>query len=303
MANSRHNDPMVTGTYGAVGAAREAVQGSHRAWYMSSAAAIIVAIIFSVLDASTLFTQFDTAMNSAMTIIWVVTAGICIAENFVPMLAASYWHQCYTLQLRGRKYKILFGVAVGVSVLLLSTLMYMRWATRNAAIDTSVSGLSGAAAGYAPEQTNSGVRDSLAAVLSIVPWITSCITFMMAYFTDNPLEKRRHALQLKILETKERLTDLNATLKEVEEHDLGTLEDLVKAEYLAALAALEEIASGWEALSRRKLMEKIGTPQAISRLSDKAETTSVDSLPSPAPNHLPAAEIRPLPDSKLDAAI
>ena len=301
MTNARQNDPMVTGTYGAVGSMREAVQGSHRAWYMSSVAAIIVAIIFSVLDASTLFTQFDTAMNSGLAILWLVTSGICIAENFVPMLAAAYFHQCYTLRLRGRKYKILFGVAVGVSVLLLGALMYMRWATRNASIDTSVSGLGGAAASYAPEQTNSGVRDSLATVLSIVPWITSAITFMIAYFTDNPLEKRRHALQLKMLETKERLTDLNATLKEVEEHDLGTLEDLVKAEYLAALAALEETASGWEALARRKMMEKIGTPQAISQLSGKAETTSVDLLPSPMNSFL-AAELRTLPDSKLDTA-
>lgn len=301
MKMSVKNNPMVTETYGPVGKTRKGTQTSHRAWYMTPLGAVIVALIFSVLDASTLFTQFDTAMNAAMTLIWVVTAGICIAENFVPMLAAAYFHQCYTLNYRGKKYKVLFFVSVGVSVLLLSALMYMRWATRNASIDMSISSLGGAAASYAPNQEDSSVRDSLAAVLSIVPWITSCITFMMAYFTDNPLENRRHAVQLKILETKERMADLNAVLKEVEEHDVSTMEDLVKTEYFAAIAALEEFAAGWEALARQKLMEKIGTAQAISQLSGKAEATSLDSLPEPA-LRFDKSEPVPLPDAHAELA-
>ena len=301
MKKAVKNNPMVTEAYESVGKTRRKTQTSHRAWYMTSLGAVIVALLFSGLDASTLFTQFDTAMNAAMTLIWIVTAGICIAENFVPMLAAAYFHQCYTLGYRGRKYKVLFFVSVGVSVLLLSALMYMRWATRNASIDTSVSSLGGAAAGYAPKQEDSSVRNSLSAVLSIVPWITSCITFMMAYFTDNPLENRRHTVQLKLLETKERLADLNAVLKEVEEHDVSTMEDLVKTEYYAAIAALEEIAAGWEALARRKLMEKIGTAQAISQLSGKAEETSLDSLPEPALRFAKSEPVQ-LPDPRKELA-
>lgn len=296
MKKAKKNDPMATSTYGSAVKARRQIQTSHRAWYMTTLGTVIVVLIFGALDASTLFTQFDTAMNAAMVLIWVVTAGICIAENFVPMLAASYFHQCFTLRYRGAKYKVLFVLSVTASILLLSVLTYMRWATRNASIDMSVSGLGGAAASYAPNQEDSGVRDSLATVLGIVPWVTSCITFMMGYFTDNPLENRRHTLQNKILENKERIADLKAVIREVEGHDLSTMEELVYLDYLATVAELEQIGAGWQELALRKLKKKIGTPQAISQLSGEAAATSLDSLPKPALHHS-TAEIKSLPDA------
>ena len=297
MWKTKKNDPMVTSKYDSAGKARKLVQTSHRAWYMTALGNVIVVLIHGILDASTLFTQFDTAMNAAMVLIWVVVAGICFAENFVPLLASSYFHQCFTLQYRGAKYKVLFVLSVTVTILLLSVLTYMRWATRNASIDMSLSSLGGSAAAYAPKQEDSGVRDSLAVVLSTVPWVTSFNTFMMGYFTNNPLENRRHALQNTILKSKERLADVRAAIREVELHDLSAMEELVYLNYLAAIAELEQIGAGWHELALRKLKKKNGTPEAISQLSGEAEATSLDSLPKPA-LHLPAAEAKSLPDAE-----
>ena len=64
-----------------------------------------------------------------------------------------------------------------------------------------------------------GTRAALALVLALVPFATSAVSFLMSYLCENPLRRKREALELELLRQEETVAQLQAAAAEIQAYD------------------------------------------------------------------------------------
>lgn len=254
---------------------RKRIHSSSLSWFMRSSVNIAALLIFAVLDFSTVYNLFDNAMPATGWSIAMVTAGICLAENFIPNVSARLMHNVLLIRSR-RKANIAFlAISLAVVVILLSFLGYMRWETRNTEIsnETSTLDLPDEPSGDISEEetAESGGKDSVALVLVVVPWVTSSLSFFLGFVTDDPARGHYHRVELSRLNAQGHQAELEATLIEARELDPARLEELIHQEYAAACETARCVIQEWLAQWELMLIAHMGSAESAEILAQLYE--------------------------------
>ena len=114
--------------------ARQQVHRSSNTWFMCIGVNILCCLSFAALDYSTLFSLFDNNMVAAAWAISIFTFGICVAENFLPMISARFLHQIITLKRKDCSRILLLIISLLLAITLLAFLGNARRGRRRLSI-------------------------------------------------------------------------------------------------------------------------------------------------------------------------
>lgn len=240
-----------------------------QAFWMRDGVIIFLVIALSLLDAITLYTVFDTVMYQSMLISVVLTVGCAIALNFIPLILARFTH-LWRYEMNGVRLWMLIAIAA-VFLILFSSTFYLRWETRNLAFggaESSMVDSTGQAEGIEDTDADSNEAVAITILLGVMPFITSCINYALGYLNDDPVKRKLIKLQRQRTELQDHLNNCRAAATELEQDWLSRLNGVDQMDLAAKEAMIRSSTAEIKALARLKLAEKLGTPNAISQLTE-----------------------------------
>ncbi len=266
---------------------RKNVQRSSRPWYKRNLVEILLILFFAAVDYSALSSLFDNSMVATKWVITLTTAGACVLENILASIAGHLWHEAVTLKKSSAKVRLLGSIAVDVA--LLTGLLLFRFVSRNATLTTSIQGLTGMGTTVSAGAGDDGTRVALALVLSLIPYVTSVASFLLAT-CNSPLRRRAEALELEIIHLEETVAQLQAAVAEIQAYDPAQEHQLLLQRHRHATAYVDHLETEWKELARHILAQRLqADPRQLSRLaaSQAAQPTSGSTLeiihyPNPA---------------------
>ena len=264
---------------------RKNVQRSSRPWYTHGLLEILLIVFFSACDAASVQSLLDNTMLASSWVITLATAGICVLENILASIAGHIWHEVVTLKKRSAKVR-LFG-AIAVDVTLLTGLLLFRFVSRNATLTTSIQGLTGMGTTVSAGAGDDGTQVALALVLSLIPYVTSVASFLLAT-CNSPLRRRAEALELEIIHLEETVAQLQAAVAEIQAYDPAQERQLLLQRHRHATAYVDHLETAWKQLARHILAQRLeADPRQLSRLaaSQAAQTAgpTLEIIPYPNP--------------------
>ncbi len=263
----------------ALTAGRRRIQKSSRTWYMWGPVEVLLILFFAAVDYGALSSLFDNSMVASQWVITLTTAGACVIENFLASVAGRLYHEAVTLGNR-RARKLLVGT-VGVDLVFLLGLLLFRFVSRDTALATSVQGLAGMGSTVTAGTGDESTRAALALVLALVPFATSAVSFLMSYLCENPLRRRKEALEVELLRREETVAQLRAAVAEIQAYDPAQEHQLLLQRHRQARAYVDHLEAEWRELARHALAQRLeADPRQLSRLaaSQTAQTSDDASL-------------------------
>lgn len=245
---------------------RQRIQKVSRTWYMWGPVEILLILFFAAVDYGALSSLFDNSMVASRWVITLTTAGACVIENFLASVAGRLYHEAVTLGDR-RARKLLAGT-VGVDLVFLLGLLLFRFVSRDTSLSTSVQGLAGMGATVTVGTGDDGTRAALALVLALVPFATSAVSFLMSYLCENPLRRKREALELELLRQEETVAQLQAAAAEIQAYDPARELQLLTQCHRQARSYVDHLETEWKELARHILAQRLAAdPRQLSRLA------------------------------------
>lgn len=243
------------------------LQKSEFAWWSTPAFIIFLTISMSVLDALVLYDIMDQAMTQAEYMGKIVSFGVALVLNMIPILIAKFAHQAiYKI----KKYALVWAV-VGITafVILFSATVMLRFAyqdrygegdsyhiTNEMSLTEEV------------EQTDGVDPKGLAVVilLSVEPLVTSVVNFCLAFISDDELRKKIWQLRKRRLELAEAKAELRAYLSTAEDPEEWSEKTLRHDEELkmACEEAIRDRGDILKARARFYLAEYLKDPESVS---------------------------------------
>ena len=263
----------------ALTAGRRRIQKSSRTWYMWGPVEVLLILFFAAVDYGALSSLFDNSMVASQWVITLTTAGACVIENFLASVAGRLYHEAVTLGNR-RARKLLVGT-VGVDLVFLLGLLLFRFVSRDTALATSVQGLAGMGSTVTAGTGDESTRAALALVLALVPFAPSAVSFLMSYLCENPLRRRKEALEVELLRREETVAQLRAAVAEIQAYDPAQEHQLLLQRHRQARAYVDHLEAEWRELARHALAQRLeADPRQLSRLaaSQTAQTSDDASL-------------------------
>ena len=113
-----------------------------------------------------------------------------------------------------------------------------------------------------------GTRAALALVLALVPFATSAVSFLMSYLCENPLRRKREALELELLRQEETVAQLQAAAAEIQAYDPARELQLLTQCHRQARSYVDHLETEWKELARHILAQRLAAdPRQLSRLA------------------------------------
>jgi hypothetical protein len=243
------------------------LQKTEFAWWSNPVFIIFLTVSMSVLDALVLYDILDQAMTQAEYMGKIVSFGIALILNMMPLLVAKFVHQAMYRIKRGAA---VWAVVITVSFFLLfASTVWLRFAYQDQYGETSVGHLTNElqAEETAEDDTNEDPKGfAVVLLLSIEPLVTSLVNFGLAYISDDELRKRIHHLRIRKLELSECEGDLKAYLATAEPADFRCrqLLDLDRERKNAAADEIHARCDILRALARTYLAEYLKDPKGAS---------------------------------------
>ena len=257
---------------------RQRIQKASRTWYMWGPVEILLILFFAAVDYGALSSLFDNSMVASRWVITLTTAGACVIENFLASVAGRLYHEAVTLGDR-RARKLLAGT-VGVDLVFLLGLLLFRFVSRDTSLSTSVQGLAGMGATVTVGTGDDGTRAALALVLALVPFATSAVSFLMSYLCENPLRRKREALELELLRQEETVAQLQAAAAEIQAYDPARELQLLTQCHRQARSYVDHLETEWKELARHILAQRLAAdPRQLSRLAAQGGQEGGEDLP------------------------
>jgi hypothetical protein len=243
------------------------MQKTEFAWWSTPAFIIFLTVSMSVLDALVLYDILDQAMTQAEYMGKIVSFGIALVLNMLPLLIAKFTHQA---MYRIKKGAAIWAVAATLSFFLLfSGTVILRFAYQDQYGESSAYHITNEVETGDSEETDTTEDPKGVAVvllLSIEPLVTSLVNFCLAYISDDELRARIQHLRVRRLELTESESDLRAFLATAEPAELRRSQ-LLMLDHDWKKAAREEILARCgilKALARTYLAEYLGDPESAS---------------------------------------
>lgn len=254
-------------------------QTADRAWWAHPLVIVFLTIVFSLMDALVLYSILDMATTQSELLGYVMSFGIALVLNVIPLLVAKFIKQAiYGLT---RYAAVWAAVCLVAFTTLYAGTVYLRFAyqdvyeTEHTAQLTNTVTETGdeyeeAKAQKEAEMQAEAEEKSLAVVvlLSLEPLATSLANFALAYLADDEVKKRIDLLEIRNLELYEVTSDLKAAIETMEFEKESMIER--EGQYLeAAKQKIYAEAESMEADARYWLSEHLADPTATSKLSQE----------------------------------
>lgn len=246
------------------------LQHSEKSWWQNKYVIIFLVIFLSLLDAATLFTVIDTVMVENEFIGRLMTFGLALCLNFIPLVGGYLIRERYYERSR---------VPIWSLVVLLATFLLLWGATVYLRAETSALNFSGTESTMVNTvgtqtpvnaQNNEGVSNALTLLLSVMPLVTSIVNLYLGFISDDPVQNRINYLRMRRLELESYRADLLAALNELGEDRLPAMLQFNRMRYTAAVNKTNSRFNGIMSFSRFWLAQVLGDPASISKLSADA---------------------------------
>ncbi|MBR6326057.1 MAG: hypothetical protein IKR61_04560 [Lachnospiraceae bacterium] len=260
-------------------------------------AAMAIAVISTVLDFITLFTLFDYVFLQSVWIGLVMSFGIAVVLDTLPLVIAKFFH--WAIYRTRRNAKLMLTVLLTGYFLLFLTTVGLRFAYKDmygqetgSAELVNTSANTEFTAGE-EEETEQGNPRSTASVLllALSPLVTSIVTFGIAFASDDEVRRKYEYHKQRDHELDEALSDLDAAIETMDrdvQRDLDHDLELMRT----GIEVIDAKRTLLKRLARHYLAEYLAESSATSRLSqEQIPDTNVTALP--ASN----AETHELPES------
>lgn len=239
-------------------------------WWATSKANLILVPIFSFMDGMVLFSIFNDCFIESAVMIFVMSFGIAIVLNVLPLIIAKFAHQAIYKTKRQALTMLLicitgfFLIFVGTVILRFAYSDMYETESQSIQLENTVSNETT----IESETDENSKNKSIAVVilLSLSPLVTSIIGFGIAFISDDEVRRRFEYHERRDIELDEAISDLEAAIETMNsdvERDIKLDEDSMNA-------AIEEIiarADTLKALARHYLAEYLADPRATSKLS------------------------------------
>lgn len=262
------------------------LQKTEFSWWSSPAFIIFLTISMSVLDALVLYDILDQAMTQSEYMGKIVSFGIALVLNMIPLLIAKFAHQAIYRIKRGA---LALAIAASVSfVLLFAGTVVLRFAYQDqygASAENHIVNQVQTADTANTAETKDYKGLAVVILLSIEPLVTSLVNGCLAYISDDELRERINLLRRRKIELVECESDLKAYLStaetaEARRNQLLTLDEERKQ------AAAEEIRARCAVLKSRArvylaeyLHDPVGASYVTASLDDEMEDDAVNDIP------------------------
>lgn len=262
------------------------LQKTEFAWWSSPVFIVFLTISMSVLDALVLYDILDQAMTQAEYMGKIVSFGIALVLNMLPLLIAKFVHQAM--------YKIKRGAAVwavtatAAFFLLFAGTVGLRFAYQDQYGESSSYHITNEV--QVEDNTEEDAKTdpkglAVVILLSVEPLVTSLVNFCLAYVSDDELRERIDHLRKRKYELTEAESDLKAYLATMEPAELRR-EQLMLLDNDRKKAAQDEIHARCnilKALARTYLAEYLKNPEGASYVLsslDESNTLSQEQIAS-----------------------
>lgn len=228
--------------------------------------------IFSIMDGTVLVSIFNDCFVESAFMIFVMSFGIAVVLNFLPVLIAKFAHQAiYKTKRQALTMMIIcmtgFFLIFGGTVILRFAYsdMYENDA-QSMQLENTVSNETTTETEAEADENSKNKSIAVVILLSLSPLVTSIIGFGIAFISDDEVRKRFEYYERRDIELDEAISDLEAAIETMNsdvDRDMGLDEESMNA-------AIEEIiarADTLKALARHYLAEYLADPTATSKLS------------------------------------
>ena len=241
------------------------------AWWSTPAFIIFLTISMSVLDALVLFDILDQAMTQSEYMGKVVSFGVALVLNMIPILVAKFAHQAiYGIKKHAIVWVILL---ITVFMLLFSATVLLRFSYQDSYGTASEMHIMNEMVETKDDyQQTEGDMKGIAVVilLSLEPLVTSVVNFFLAFVSDDELRKRINHQKKRVLELNAEERDLKAFLAAAEDPEewrqRNIEQDFERKE--ACSKDINDRGDILKAYARNILAEMLGDAESVSYVSE-----------------------------------
>ncbi|MCI8582940.1 MAG: hypothetical protein HFH13_07400 [Dorea sp.] len=260
------------------------LQKTEFAWWSAPTIIIFLTVSMSALDALVLYDIMDQVMTQSEIMGKIVSFGIALILNMMPLLIAKFTHQAMYRLKRGAA---VWAVAVTAAFFVLfASTVWLRFAYQEQYGESASNHLTNElqVEEIVDTSTESNPKGlAVVLLLSIEPLVTSLVNFGLAYIGNDELRERINHLRIRRLELSECESDLKAYLATTEPAELrrGQLLALDMERKKAAEDEIHARCDILKARARTYLAEYLKDPEGASyvtaSLDEKIEKVSQES--------------------------
>lgn len=260
------------------------LQKTEFTWWSTRAFSIFLTVSMSVLDALVLYDIMDQAMTQSEIMGVIVSGGIALILNMMPLLIAKFTHQAMYRLKRGAA--VWAAAVTAAFFLLFASTVWLRFAYQEQYGESASNHLTNElqVEEIVDTSTESNPKGlAVVLLLSIEPLVTSLVNFGLAYIRDDELRERINHLRIRRLELSECEGDLKAYLATTEPAELrrGQLMALDMERKNAAEDEIHARCDILKARARTYLAEYLKDPEGASyvtaSLDEETEKASQES--------------------------
>ena len=192
-----------------------------RTWWSHPISIIVLTVFMSLLDMLVLYDILDQAMTQSEYMGKLVSFGIALVLNMIPLLIARFVrHAMYKTERLAVVWAI---VSTGAFLILYIGTVWLRFAYQDNYGASDLAQLTNEVAVNSMTDAAALQHDpkglAVVVLLSLEPLATSLINFGLAYISNDPLKKRIDRLRVRKYELLEAQSDLQAYLKTIEDSE------------------------------------------------------------------------------------
>lgn len=235
-----------------------------RTWFICA-----MIFILPLMDAATLYQMFFSLTKTEPWILYLLTFGIAIILDFIPLVMGRYIHY-WRYRANGVRPWMIVGLAVAF-FLLFGTTSFFRWEMRYEILGNNNSAIS-VTTGNMPssKMTDGGKAAAYTLLMGTVPLVTSVISLALGYLTSDPIKRKLINLKIQKAAVLEQLAQMKAAELELDQNWAASLDTLETLQLKAAEDSVRECSEHIRQLARFALAEKLGDADSISELTDNS---------------------------------
>ena len=244
-------------------------QKTEHTWWSTPIFIVFLTVSMSIMDALVLYDILDQSMNQSETMGKIISFGMALLLNMLPLMIAKFTHQAM--------YKIKRAAAVWAFILttafflLFAATVYLRFSYQDQYGKSNTPHLKNEAQVETVVETDTETGTdtkgfAVVLLLSVEPLVTSLVNFGLAYISHDEVRAQLQYLRKRRLELAECENDLKAYLATTEPAE-DRCEALLLMDQNAKKAAQDRVQARCEILEARAhlyLAEYLGNPEGAS---------------------------------------
>lgn len=223
-------------------------------------------VFLALMDAATMYQLLFKLTRDAELVLYLLTFGISIALNFIPLVMGRYIHYL-RYQMNGVRLWMIVGLGL-VFLIFFSATFSLRWEMRDVILSGSSSG---AEVSIGVVGANTDADDSVAAaytrLMGIIPLVTSITNLALGYLISDPVKRKAANLRRQRAVLLEQIALMQAAELELDQDWYHSLEELERARLETAEASVRACSEQIRQMARLSLAEKLGDVESISELT------------------------------------